>query len=184
MLPLLLSLSHSEPRITQKVYFNLTLDGDPIGRLIIGLYGEIAPRAVDNFIHLAACDLGIGHSGYNRCYRGTRFHRIIPTLMVQGGDYANGTGALSESIWGGLFEDESFQVKFDGPGRVAMASSASNGNGSQFFITVKEAPRFNGKHVVFGRVMGGMKTVFDVAKHGTKRGRPLKEVRIVDCGKI
>jgi hypothetical protein len=65
-----------------------------------------------------------------------------------------------------------------------MASSGRNGNGSQFFITVKEAPRYNGKHVVFGRVMSGMKTVLEVAKHGTKRGRPLNDIRISACGKL
>jgi peptidylprolyl isomerase len=184
MLSLLLCAAHSEPKTTHTVFMNLTIDGEPAGRVVIGLYGELLPRTVENFVHLLACDLGPDAAGNGRCLRGSRFHRIIPTLMIQGGDYVHGTGAFSESIWGSTFEDESFRVGFDGPGRLAMASSARGGNGCQFFITVKEAARYNGRHVVFGRVMGGMQAVFEVAKHGTKRGRPLKEVRIADCGKF
>lgn len=120
------------------------------GNIEVRLYPDIAPKAVENFIRLA-------ESGY---YEGTTFHRVIKDFMIQGGD-PTGTGAGGESIWHKRFADEiSPKVKFDKPGLLAMANAGPNTNGSQFFITTVKTPWLNGKHTIFGEVIGG----FDVVK--------------------
>eukprot|EP00804_Cyclotella_cryptica_P006591 CCRYP_008581-RB/>CCRYP_008581-RB protein AED:0.08 eAED:0.08 QI:122/1/1/1/0.66/0.57/7/2460/155 len=101
------------PEVTHKVYLDVVIqEEEPIrGRITIGLFGKTAPKATENFRSLCACDKGNGKiSGKPLCYKGTKFHRIIPNFLVQGGDisYANGVGG--ESIYGGYFEDESFEV--------------------------------------------------------------------------
>src|SRR5947209_1629864 len=110
------------------------------------LFPDKAPKTVANFIGLASgtkdwTDPGNGRPVHNRpLYDGTIFHRVIPEFMIQGGDPL-GTGSGSP---GYKFEDELHaDLLFDQPGRLAMANSGRNTNGSQFFITEKEQPGLN-----------------------------------------
>ena len=89
---------------TQKVFFDVAVAGEPAGRVVFGLYGNVAPRTVENFRALCAGDAGSTAAGVPRHYKGSKFHRIIPGFMVQGGDFTSGDGTGGESIYGAKFE--------------------------------------------------------------------------------
>ena len=183
MFGIFLALAASEPKVTHKVFFNIEIDGEAVGRIVIGLYGEVVPKTVDNFLHLCLCDK-TDKKGTKLCYKGSKFHRIIPNFMIQGGDFTNGDGTGGLSIYGSKFEDENFQLTHDFPGLVSMANAGPNTNGSQFFITTVKTDWLNGRHVVFGRVMSGMKIVRMIESQGTSSGTPKKEVVITECGQL
>jgi len=125
-----------------------------MGNFDCTLFKDKAPLTVENFIGLATGtkDWKNPVSGVTKhntpLYDGTLFHRVIPNFMIQGGDPAgNGTGDP-----GYKFRDEiDPTLKFDRPGRLAMANSGPNTNGSQFFITEVPTPHLNGRHTIFGQ---------------------------------
>ncbi|CAD6218338.1 unnamed protein product [Miscanthus lutarioriparius] len=133
------------PAVTHRVYLDVEIDGQHIGRIIIGLYGEVVPKTVENFRALCTGEKGVGSNGKPLHYKGTPFHRIIPGFMIQGGDIVRGDGKGSESIYGGIFPDENFTVKHTHPGfylkiiklewGCCYNNSGLDSNGSQFYIT-------------------------------------------------
>jgi peptidylprolyl isomerase len=191
MLAALLCLSLAgtlaEPKRTAKVFLDVEIDGKKAGRIIIGLYGNVLPRTVDNFLHLCLCDRGKGKSGKDLCYKGTPVHRIVPGFVFQAGDTTNGDGGGGESIWGAPFEDETFIVRQDAAGIVAMANDGRNTNGSQFYITLAKSDaieRLQSTHVAFGSVISGMRVVKRVEAAGSPDGTPMQRVVIVNCGRL
>ncbi|KAL1324337.1 hypothetical protein HN51_034496 [Arachis hypogaea] len=174
-----------EPDITHRVFLDIDIDKQRLGRIVIGLYGHVVPKTVENFRALCTGEKGKSSSGVKLHYKGTPLHRIISGFVIQGGDIVHRDGKGSESIYGGTFPDENFKIKNSHAGVVAMANSGPDSNGSQFFITTVKAYWLDGEHVVFGKVIQGMDNVFAIeGGAGTYSGKPRKKVVIADCGEI
>jgi len=167
-----------EADITETVYFDISIDGAPAGRIEMGLFGAVVPKTVENFKQLCVTDeKGEG-------YLASTFHRIIPGFMLQGGDFTNGNGTGGRSIYGNKFDDENFVIQHGGIGTLSMANAGPNTNGSQFFICTAQTPWLNGKHVVFGRVTEGLELVKQIESYGSQTGAPKATVVIQDCGVV
>lgn len=174
-----------EPEITHRVFLDVDIDDQRLGRIIIGLYGQVVPKTVENFRALCTGEKGKSSNGIKLHYKGTAFHRIISGFVIQGGDIVHQDGSGYESIYGGTFPDENFKIKHSHAGVVAMVNSGPDSNGSQFFITTVKASWLDGEHVVFGKVLEGMDTVFAIeGGAGTYSGKPRKKVVISDTGEI
>jgi len=173
-----------EPRITSQVYFDIEIGKRPAGRIVIGLYGKIAPKTTENFRALSTGEKGVGSKGKPLHFQGSKFHRIIPNFMLQGGDFTDGNGSGGESIYGDRFPDENFRLRHHRAGLLSMANAGPDSNGSQFFITTVATPWLDGKHVVFGTVVDGMDVVKKIEAVGSQEGRPSSEVVIVKSGEL
>lgn len=136
------------------------------GEFDIQLHAKEAPITVNNFVFLA-------RDGF---YDGLNFHRVIksPPFMVQGGcPEGSGRGGPGYK-WND--EPSALKLKHSGPGVLSMANAGPNTNGSQFFITHVETPWLDGKHAVFGKVIGSGQTVVNAIEQGDK----LESVTIVE----
>ncbi|KAJ6765925.1 PEPTIDYL-PROLYL CIS-TRANS ISOMERASE [Salix purpurea] len=174
-----------EYEITHRVFLDVDIDDQRQGRIVIGLYGKDASKTAENFRALCTGEKGKGVSGKPLHYKGTPFHRIISGFMIQGGDIVYGDGRGSDSIYGSIFPDENFKIKHSHAGVVSMVNSGPNSNGSQFFITTIKTSWLDGEHVVFGKVIQGMDTVYAIeGGAGTYSGKPRKKVIIADSGEI
>ncbi len=140
-----------------RVFFDLSIKGEPAGRLEFELYADKTPKCAENFRALCTGEKGTGKSGKPLHYLNSIFHRVIPKFMAQGGDFTVGNGTGGESIYGAKFADENFLVKHTKGGLLSMANAGPNTNGSQFFITFVPCSWLDGKHTVFGELVSGKK---------------------------
>jgi peptidylprolyl isomerase len=181
---LVLFMSNGNANNNPKVFFDVTADGSPLGRITMELYADVTPKTAENFRALCTGEKGTGKSGKPLHYKGSVFHRVIPQFMLQGGDFTAGNGTGGESIYGTKFADENFKLKHNKPGLLSMANAGPGTNGSQFFITTVETPWLDGKHVVFGEVTSGMDVVKKIEALGSQSGKTSKKVVIADCGQL
>ncbi|KDR06370.1 peptidyl-prolyl cis-trans isomerase-like 2 [Zootermopsis nevadensis] len=151
-------------RVKKKGYVRLVTNFGPLN---LELYCDMLPKTCENFLKLA-------QRGY---YDGGKFHRSIRNFMIQGGD-PTGTGEGGESIWGKPFEDEfKPNLTHSGRGVLSMANSGPNTNRSQFFITFRSCRHLDGKHSIFGRVVGGLDTLTSMERVETdNKDRPIEDI--------
>ncbi|XP_065350299.1 peptidyl-prolyl cis-trans isomerase E [Cloeon dipterum] len=160
-----------------QVYLDITAGKYPLGRIVIMLRADVAPKTAENFRCLCTHERGFG-------FQDSTFHRIIPGFMCQGGDFTNHNGTGGRSIYGGKFDDENFQLRHTGLGVVSMANSGPNTNGSQFFLCTGRCEWLDGKHVVFGHIISGIDVLKKMEKYGTKSGKPTEKVSVSSCGEV
>lgn len=159
-------------RVKKKGYVQLMTS---LGPLNLELFCDRTPKTCHNFLLLAA----------RKYYDNTCFHRLIKNFIIQGGD-PTGTGKGGQSAWGAPFRDECHgDLKHTGRGVLAMANSGPGTNKSQFYITLKGVwDHLDGKHTIFGRVVGGESTLdrFELVEVD-KKERPKEEIKILHITK-
>lgn len=168
-----------QAEITSRVYFDIDIDQEPAGRIVMGLFGNVVPKTANNFETLCRGNERIGNTDMS--YEGSTFHRIIPDFMIQGGQKP-GRSIYGKIYPDGRFPDENFQLKHTGPGILSMANAGKDTNGSQYFITTKRTPHLDGSHVVFGVVLDGWDVVKAIEACGSYSGKPTRHVVVRKCG--
>merc|ERR1719334_3131802 len=118
-----------------RCYMDIGQNGQELGRVAFELFNDVVPKTADNFRALCTGEKGVGKSGKPLHYKGSIFHRVIKSFMIQGGDFTQFNGTGGESIYGEKFDDENFEMKHEKGGLLSMANSGPGTNGSQFFIT-------------------------------------------------
>jgi len=143
---------------------------------------NVTPRTAENFRQFCTGE----HLKSNKPvgYKNCSFHRVVKGFMIQGGDFLNGDGTGSTSIYSSeKFADENFDLKHDRPGLLSMANSGINTNGCQFFITCAPCDFLDDKHVVFGQVVEGLKIVRMIERVSVgANNKPITAVTITECG--
>ncbi|WP_137991545.1 peptidylprolyl isomerase [Streptomyces vilmorinianum] len=163
--------------MSNNVYFDITINDEPAGRIVFKLFDDVVPKTAKNFRELATGEHGFG-------YAGSPFHRVIPQFMLQGGDFTRGNGTGGKSIYGEKFEDENFTRKHDRPYLLSMANAGRNTNGSQFFITTIVTDWLDGKHVVFGEVVEGQDLVKKIEGLGSRSGATSAKIVVAESGVV
>jgi len=136
---------------------DISVGGTVEGTLLIELFSDVAPKTCANFCAFIKGHAAPGSSAAPQTYASCPVHRVVKDGWVQSGDVVDGTGTGSVSIFGRTFADETFAVKHDKPGIVAMASSGPHTNGCQFYVTQAPLAFLDGKKVGFGRVVDGLR---------------------------
>ena len=158
-----------------KAFFDISIDDNKAGRIVIELAEDIVPKTVGNFVSLC--------KGGNFEYKGTKIHKVLKNVALMGGDveFGDGTGGHSASN-SRYIEDENFIIPHSGRGLVSMASVGRDTGASQFYISLGTTSHMNGYCVVFGRVVEGDDVLSAIEKVFTVRGVPAREIKISSSG--
>ena len=173
-------VSPPPPEVTLKLFFDIEIDWKPAGRIALGLFGDDVPKTVENFRQLCL------DQREGKGLRGTKFHKVFSNYILQGGDVTQSGGRGGMSIYGPTFPDENFKIKHT-VGSMSMANNGPDTNNSQFFILMAPGPQFDGKNVVFGKVLAGSTdTLLKMERMAgdDKIGKPKKPIVIKDCGML
>ncbi|XP_064471456.1 peptidyl-prolyl cis-trans isomerase G-like [Ornithodoros turicata] len=175
-----------EKKYNPRCFFDVEVGEKPVGRIVFELFADVCPITCENFRAICTGECGLGKTtGKPLHYKGVKFHRVIKNFMIQGGDFSVGNGSGGESIYGGTFKDECFDVRHDQPFLLSMANRGKDTNGSQFFITTQRTPHLDGIHVVFGRVIKGEDIIQSIENQPTDaNSSPLQPVVISNCGEL
>jgi cyclophilin family peptidyl-prolyl cis-trans isomerase len=161
------------------VYFSISVDGKPLGRMVFRLRSDVVPVTAENFRQLCVSPNG---------YRGSSFHRVYKDFLIQGGDYTTKDGFGGQSIYssdgGNEFPDENFFLKHSKKGILSMANCGADTNSSQFMILMKPAPWLNGKNVVYGHTIEGYELVEHIQRYANNAGEPTADITISACGEL
>ncbi|XP_040973222.1 peptidyl-prolyl cis-trans isomerase CYP95 isoform X6 [Gossypium hirsutum] len=167
------------------VFMDVSIDGDPVERMVFELFPDIAPKTVENFRALCTGEKGIGpRTGKPLHYKGSFFHRVSKGSLAKGGDFVRRDGTSGESIYDGKFPDESPRLQHDGPGLLSMAIADRDTVGSQFVITFKANHDLDRKYVVFGQLVQGNEVLKKMENVGNEEGIPTVTVKIINCGEV
>ena len=165
----------ADTEVTVTTFFDITIGGQPAGRIEMGLFGTVVPKTIENFKCLCTGEKGFG-------YKGCSFFRVINDFMAQSGDVMNDDGTGGKSIYGMRFADENFDIPHF-VGCLSMSNFGPHTNNSQFFFALTTTTWLNGKHVVFGKLINGMEVLRAIEKNPVSNGdRPILPVIITDCG--
>ena len=162
-----------KPKLEKGLYAEIETNR---GKILLMLEFEKTPLTVANFVGLAEGKIkNTAKKDGVPYYDSLKFHRVIPNFMIQGGDpQGNGSGGPGYS-----FKDEFVpELKFTGPGILAMANAGPATNGSQFFITHVATTWLNDKHTIFGHVITGQEIV-----NATQQGDTILHIKIIRKGK-
>ena len=172
-----------QAEITDKVYLDVSIDEEPVGRIVIGLFGHLLPRAALNFKTLCKGDSGRKTvEGLPLHYKGTTFTKVVEDYMIQGGDVSRGGKSGGESAFGLYVPDEDFRLRHVAQGLVSMVNKGPHTNASQFMITLGAASWLDEKQIVIGEVVEGMEVLARIEAEATPTGIPVHRIEIIDSG--
>ena len=165
------------------VFFDISIGGQPAGRVFLELFKDVCPITSDNFRQLCTGEHRV--NGVPIGYKNSSFHRVIKEFMIQGGDFARGDGTGSMSIHGEKFPAENFLLSHDSSGLLSMATAGKTA-GCQFFITCGKCEWLDGEHVVFGSVLdqSSMLVVRKIENVEVNDSKPKFTILITECGEM
>lgn len=167
------------PQVTKRVYLDVLIGGKDEGRLVIGLYGNLMPRTVDNFATLFE----------SNAYAGTNFYRVLSDFSIQGGNIGDATGKTGRSAFesGAPFEPDNYNLKHTKTGLVSAVRGLDGRIDSRFFVECQDdAGWADDRYAAFGIVEEGLEVVKRIEKVPVKppKNSPTTEVKILRSGSI
>lgn len=173
-----------EYEITHKVSFNIYADELNLGQITFGLFGKEVPKTVENFRGLCTGEYGYNGDGIPLSYENSIIHRVLPGVMIQGGDIISGNGWSGESIYGRRFRDEKFLPSHNSRGIITTGNIGVNANNSQYIILLGSATWLDKKSVIFGEVLEGIEVLDAIELLGSTTGKTSKNIRVRGCKEV